>query len=60
MKLRKAIATTIEDWFWRDPEMARSLWVVGSLVILPLLPVVAVVRWIGFEDPVRNPDFRKR
>lgn len=60
MDLKKAIATTAEDFLKRDPEMPRTMWLAASLAILcsPILPGVVLLRWIGFKPPVRNPDYR--
>jgi hypothetical protein len=60
MTLKKAITTTAEDFFKRDPEMPRWLWIGASLAILcsPILPGIVVLRWIGFKPPERNPDYR--
>lgn len=59
MTLKKAIVTTLEDWLKRDPEMPRHHWVIGSLLVIPLLPIVVAVR-TQFTDPERNPDFGKK
>lgn len=52
MKLRKAITVTIEDWLKRDPEMRRDVWVIGTLVIMPFLPLVIAMR-LFYEEPER-------
>lgn len=52
MKLRKAIVVTIEDWLKRDPELGRGIWVVGTLMLVPALPLVIAFRYF-YEEPER-------
>lgn len=58
MKLRKAISTTVDDWLKRDREMRRDHWLLASILLLPLMPVIIAVRW-SFKEPERNPDYGK-
>lgn len=60
MKLHRALITTIEDWLHRDPALPRLKWLLGTLVIAPAIIPVTVWRVISFEEPERNPDFRKK
>lgn len=61
MKLRDAVRTTAEDFFQRDPEMPRWMWLGASLAILcsPILPGVVLLRWVGFKPPERNDRYRR-
>lgn len=44
MTLRKAFVTTFEDWARRDREMNRLVWLAGTLLIVPALPLVFLYR----------------
>lgn len=58
MKLSKAIRTTIEDFLHRDPAQSRLWWVAVSLLLMPILPIVAFER-TRFKEPERNPNFKR-
>lgn len=60
MKLHRALITTIQDWLRRDPASSRLEWLIGTLIIAPAVLPAAILRAILFEEPERNPDFRKR
>lgn len=57
MKLSKAIRTTLEDWLHRDPGSSRLWWFFGTLLLSPIVPIVAFDR-VRFKEPERNPDFK--
>ena len=59
MKLSKAIRTTIEDFLYRDPAQSRLTWVMVSLLLMPVVPIVAFSR-TRFVEPERNPKFKGR
>lgn len=59
MKLVKAVRTTLEDWLQRDPASSRLSWLIGTLLLAPVIPFVALVR-TRFVEPERNPDFKRR
>jgi len=56
MKISRALITTIDDFFKRDPEMSRLVWLGLSLIIVPILPIVVVYR-AKYEEPEKNPDY---
>ena len=59
MKLSKAIRTTLEDWLHRDPGASRLWWLVGTVLLSPFVPIVALDR-TRFKEPERNPNFVKK
>jgi hypothetical protein len=52
MKLSKAIRTTLEDWLHRDPGSSRLWWAFATLLLAPIVPIVAFDR-ARFNEPER-------
>jgi len=44
VSLRDAISTTFEDWLRVDREMPHWLWIVGTIAITPIIPLMIVYR----------------
>ena len=60
MKLSKAIRTTLEDWlFRRDPTTSRLTWLIHTCLLAPIVPFTVASR-VKYEEPERNPDFKRR